>query len=266
MVYFTASSGFKAGGLNETVAPDNVYQPEKLDSLEFGSRNRFFDNRLQVNFGLYRWKYKHLQDQRVTFDSLGLINLLFFNVGDATLKGATLDVVAKPTASDTISGSFEYSDSHYDSFTVQVPTAVFFPGSIGCPTSVQGANTVANCAGNQVARVPKWTGTVNYDHAFTLGSGATIDLGASMKFATSRWLATDFIPAERAAPYVEGDATLTYTAPDKRYSVGAFVRNIGQKAYYTGGFEQPFVPGLFAANIAAPRTFGARGTFYFGDR
>jgi iron complex outermembrane receptor protein len=266
MVFFTASSGFKAGGLNETVAPENIYKPEKLDSLEFGSKNRFLDNRLQVNFGLYRWKYKQLQDQRVTFDSLGLINLLFFNVGDATLKGATLDIVAKPTSADTISGSFEYSDSHYDSFAVQVPTAVFFPGSIGCPNSVQGAYTVSNCAGYQVARVPKWTGTVNYDHVFTLGSGATIDLAGSMKFAASRWLATDFISAERAAPYVVGDATLTYTAPSKRYSIGAFIRNIGQKAYYTGGFEQPFVPGLFAANIAAPRTYGARATFYFGDR
>jgi iron complex outermembrane receptor protein len=266
MIFFTASSGFKAGGINQTVGPNNIFNPEKLDALEFGSKNRFFDNRLQVNVGLYRWKYNGLQDQRVTFDPLGLINLLFFNVGDATIQGATADLVAKPTAADTFTVSAEYADSHYDSFRAQVPTAVFLPGSIGCPTSRQGPNTVANCAGYQVARVPQWTGSASYDHVFTLASGATVDLGGSLKFATSRWLATDFIPSERAAGYAVGDATLTYTVADRRYSIGAFVRNIGNTAYYTGNFEQPFVPGLFAASVSAPRTFGARLKVYFGER
>jgi iron complex outermembrane receptor protein len=53
---------------------------------------------------------------------------------------------------------------------------------------------------------------------------------------------------------------------DNRYNVGAFVRNIGDRAYYTGGFEQPFVAGLFAANIAPPRTFGVRGSVKFGGK
>lgn len=265
MIYFTSSSGFKAGGLNETVAPANIYQPEKLQSLEFGSRNRFFDNRLQLNFSLYRWKYKGLQDQRVTFDPLGLINLIFFNVGDATIKGATADVVVKPTRADTLSASVEYADSHYDSFLVSLPTPVFFPGSIGCPTSIVGSNTVANCAGLQVARVPKWNGTVNYNHVFTLGNTSTIDVGGSMKFASSRWLATDFIPAERAPAYAVFDANLTYTTADKRISVTGFVRNIGNKAYSTGGIEQPFIPGLFAASVSPPRTYGLRASFKFGN-
>ncbi|MDB5576366.1 MAG: hypothetical protein JWR80_1542 [Bradyrhizobium sp.] len=264
MIYFTASSGFKAGGLNETVAPANIYLPEKLQSFEFGSRNRFFDNRLQVNFSLYRWKYKDLQDQRVTFDPLGLINLIFFNVGDATIKGATLDIVAKPTRADTISASVEYADSHYDRFSVQLPTAVFFPGSIGCPTSIAGSSTIANCTGLQVARVPNWSGTVNYDHLFTLGDESTVDLAGSMKFSGSRWLATDFIPAERAPAYAVFDANLTYTTPDKRISVTGFVRNIGNKAYSTGGIEQPFIPGLFAASVSPPRTYGLRASFKFG--
>ncbi|WP_454885378.1 TonB-dependent receptor [Sphingomonas oryzagri] len=265
MVYFTSSSGFKAGGLNETVAPANIYQPEKLQSLEFGSRNRFFDNRLQINFGLYRWKYKGLQDQRVTFDPLGLINLIFFNVGDATIKGATADIVVKPTRADTLSASVEYADSHYDRFQVSLPTPVFFPGSIGCPTTVVGSNTVANCAGLQVARVPKWNGTVNYNHIITLADTSTIDVGGSMKFASSRWLATDFIPAERAPAYAVFDANLTYTTADKRISVTGFVRNIGNKAYSTGGIEQPFIPGLFAASISPPRTYGLRASFKFGN-
>ena len=65
LLYFTASTGYKAGGLGQTVAPLNVFQPEKLRSLEFGSRNEFFDHHLQLNLGAYDWRYTGIQDSRV---------------------------------------------------------------------------------------------------------------------------------------------------------------------------------------------------------
>jgi iron complex outermembrane receptor protein len=263
LLYLTVSTGFKAGGLNETIPPEAVYRPEKLRSIEFGSRNRFLNNHLQLNFGLYDWKYQDLQDQRVTFDPVPSINLLTFNVGDATIRGATIDVVFKPWEHDSVSASAEYADSFYNSFNVQVPTAVFFPGSVGCPTHIVGAETVADCSNFQVARVPKFTGTLGYDHSFALPDDATVDLSASAKLTTRRWIATDFIPAESAAGYATFDLNLAYSARDNRYTIGAFVHNIGDRSYYTGGFEQPFVAGLFAANIAPPRTFGIRGSFNY---
>ena len=266
LLYLTTSTGFKAGGLNETVPPDAVYRPETLLAYEFGSRNRFLDNHLQANFGLYDWSYKHLQDQRVTFDPLNTINLLTYNVGNATIRGATIDIIYKPFQYDTISTSLEYADSYYDSFKVQVPTAVFFPGSIGCPTTHVGDETVANCAGYQVARVPRYTGTFGYEHDFPVPGDALIAVAGSGKFASREWVATDFIPAENVAGYVTFDLSVTYVPSNNRYNVGAFVRNIGDRAYYTGGFEQPFVAGLFAANIAPPRTFGVRGSVKFGGK
>ena len=265
LVYFTSSTGFKSGGLNETVSPESVYQPEKLRALEFGSRNRFLDNHLQVNFGLYQWKYDDLQDDRVTFDPLGIINLLHSNVGDATIKGGTLDITVRPWASDTFSSSLEYADSYYNRFTVRVPTAVFFPGSIGCPTQDVGTYSVSNCSGYQVARVPKFTGTASYEHDFRAPYDATVALSARAKFATHSWLSTDFIPAEQGTGYTTVDLNLTYRPSSERYSIGLFARNVGNRAYYTGGFEQPFIPGLFAANIAPPRTYGVQGRINFGS-
>jgi iron complex outermembrane receptor protein len=263
MLYATLSTGFKAGGLNETVAPENVYKPEKLTSVEVGSRNRFFDNRLQLNFSYFHWLYKALQDSRVNFDPTGTINLLFVNVGDAIIQGADVDIIARPTQTDTFAASVEYAASHYKSFTVRVPSAVFFPGSIGCPVHMEGSDTVANCAGEQVARVPVITGTLSYNHAFPLPNGATIEINGSTKFSASRWIATDFIASERAGSYSVFDAHADYAAAT--YSIGAYVRNIGNKAYYTGGLQQPFIPGLFAANIAPPRTYGVQVSYRFGN-
>ncbi len=103
-----------------------------------------------------------------------------------------------------------------------------------------------------------------YKHVFSLANSGAVTLNASAKWASSRWIATDFIAAERAGSYRTFDFDATYTSADERYLIGAYVRNIGNEAYYTGGFEQPFVPGLFAANIGAPRTYGVRVRIGFG--
>lgn len=286
MLYATYSTGFKSGGFSQTVAPVNVFQPEKLRSLELGSRNRFFDNRLQVNLSAYRWKYKDLQDQRVNFDPLGNVNFITYNSGDATIEGATLDVVVRPTRQDTLSLGVEYANSHYDSYRFQTPVVVFQPTSSGCRisgpyapgaplpyTDSNGNDTnvgplpvvVGDCAGFQVARVPLWTGSLDYAHEFNLAGGSSIRFDVGVKFATARWLNIDFVPAERDGAYRVFDADIDYVPASGKWQVGVFGRNLGNEIYYSGGLQQSFVGGLFAANIAPPRTYGARASYRFGE-
>ncbi|WP_171905812.1 TonB-dependent receptor [Sphingobium phenoxybenzoativorans] len=286
MVFLTYSTGFKSGGLAQTVAPLAVFKPEKLASLELGFRNRFLNNRLQLNFGAYHWKYKALQDQRVGIDPLGVANFLTFNSGAATIYGATVDVLAKLTPSDTLSFAGEYAHSRYDSFFIQTPAPFFQAGSLGCRQAgpfapgaslpyrqSTGSTTndgpfpvfVNNCAGLQVARVPEWTGTISYGHTFDLPSGASLLIDASAKYSSARWINTEFIPVERDGKYAVLDANVTYTAADGKYSIGIFGRNLTKTVYYTGGVQAVFVPGLFAANIAPPRTYGVRADFKFGQ-
>lgn len=286
LVFATYSTGFKSGGLAQTVAPLAVFKPEKLASLEVGFRNRFLDNRLQLNFGAYRWKYKDLQDQRVGIDPLGVANFLTFNSGAATLYGATVDVVAKPTPSDTLSFAGEYAHSRYDSFNIQTPVPFYQTGSLGCRQAgpfapgaslpyrqSNGSTTndgplpvfVNDCGGLQVARVPKWTGTISYAHVFDLPGGASLSVDAAAKYSSARWINTEFIPVERDGKYAVLDANLTYSSADGAYSIGLFGRNLTKTVYYTGGVQAVFVAGLFAANIAPPRTYGVRASIHLGN-
>jgi iron complex outermembrane receptor protein len=286
MLYATYSTGFKSGGFSQTVAPLNVYQPEKLRAAELGSKNRFLQNRLQVNVSAYHWKYLDLQDQRVNFDPLGNVNFITYNSGDATIEGGTLDLIAKPAPADTVSLSVEYANSRYDSYWFQTPVAVFQPPSSGCRisgpyapgavlpyTDSDGNSTnvgplptvVGNCAGFQVARVPRWTGMVDFAHEFNLGGAGTITLDGHMTFSSARWLNIDFIPAERDGAYRVFDANLDYSPLGRRWQVGLFGRNLGNEVYYTGGLQQSFVGGLFAANIAPPRTYGVHAAYRFGN-
>jgi iron complex outermembrane recepter protein len=271
LLYFTVSTGYKAGGLGQTVAPQNVYQPEKLRSFELGSRNQFLDNHLQVNLSAYDWHYTDIQDSRSAFDPLGVVNFLVINDGNATIRGGTVDVVAQPTSADRFTLSAEYANSRYDSYNFSVPTFVFNPASTGCPYSGPFPSTPSsvireNCTGFELARVPRWTGILGYDHVFTFPSQATLTVGGTAKFSSARWLGTDLIPAERAPAYTVADVNMTYAPADRRWSVTAWARNVADKAYYLGGQEQPFVGGLFQANIAPPRTFGISAGMRFGDQ
>jgi iron complex outermembrane receptor protein len=270
LLYFTASTGYKAGGFNQTIgtSPLATYQPERLTSYELGSRNRFLDNRLQVNLGAFLWKYKNIQDQRVGLDpATGSPNFLFANSGDATLYGITADVIARPTEADTISASLEYTHSRYDRFNV---SSIYAPGSVGCPLlSLDSSSppfTIAHfsCAGFQVARVPEWSGSVSYAHMFVLRDGSRVRLGADVKFSSAHWIGTDFLAADRDGAYAIGNANLDFLPAGKNIRVGLFVRNIANQASYTGALQEPFVPGLLSANISPPRTFGVQLRYGFG--
>jgi iron complex outermembrane receptor protein len=267
MLYATYSSGFKAGGFSQASAPTNVFSPEKLNAAEIGSKNRFLDNRLQLNLSAFHWKYKDLQDSRVNLDSTGQISFITFNSGDATIYGGTVDVVAAPTDNDTISLSLEYAHSEYDRFIIDTPAFLFAAGSNGCVLSNVIINSVPNvrqdCAGFQVARIPELSGTVSYDHVFPLADGAEITAGARVKYSSSRWIGIDFIAPERDDAYAVVDLDLTYRSSDNSWFLGAFGRNITKTVYYTGGSQTAFNTGLFAANIGAPRTYGVRAGFSF---
>jgi iron complex outermembrane receptor protein len=282
MVYATYSTGYKAGGFSQVSAP-NSFEPEKLRATEIGSKNRFLEHHLQINFGGFYWKYRNIQDARPGFSTLGNISLITFNSGNATIYGGTLEVVARPTARDTLQFSGEYAHSSYSSFAYLTPSSLFSPASTGCsvsgpyapgaalPRTANGSDvnnyplpvTLSDCTGFQVARTPKWSGTASWDHDFVLPAGDRLTLDASVNFSSARWIGVDFLPGERDGAYAIVDANLTYSPARGDWSIGLFGRNLTKTAYYTGGLET-LLPGLIAANIGAPRTFGVRAGFRFG--
>ena len=79
-----------------------------------------------------------------------------------------------------------------------------------------------------------------------------------MTFASSRWLHASFAPNAHAGGYALVNLNATYTAPEDRFTVDAFVQNLTKKAVYTGGDQIPAIGGFFAATIAAPRVYGVR--------
>jgi iron complex outermembrane recepter protein len=68
MVYFTASKGFRAGGINAPLDPTcgdvvgaATYGPDKITSYELGSKNRLFDDKMTVTISGYHSRWSDIQ-------------------------------------------------------------------------------------------------------------------------------------------------------------------------------------------------------------
>jgi len=293
LLYATYSTGFKAGGFNQsaTATPDSTtalaYNPEVLTAYELGSRNRFLDDRLQVNLEAFYWKYHDHQEPHLITDGQGVFSLDYVNAGDATAYGLDIDVVTKVTPDDSVHLAVEWLHSVYDSFSYEEPAdpsgapfqrgagngyASFNPFSpqaatTGCAVTAltSGPNAGGervNCAGFPLTHAPRWSGSLGYEHKFAFADGSSLSAAVDANFATHRYLADDFLPSEDAPSYVVENVYLTYAAPRNRWSVQLFVRNLSDAVVYTGGTEG-VVAGFVAGTIGPPRTFGGRATVHF---
>lgn len=267
LLFADVSRGFKAGGFNQSV--DLVdrstllpFDPETVTAYTIGSKNRFLGNQLQINLEAFYYDYKNMQLSSAGFDGDNQIVLITRNAGGATIKGVNLDIVAIPWANGRLRGAVEYVDTNYDRFDILQPAQFVPPGRVACPVSPPDANgnVVINCAGFPLVRAPDWTATVGYTHIFDMNSGATVTFDSDLNYAAESWLATDFHPTQLAPDYVNISASLTYTAPDDRWFVSAWIRNLTNEAIYTGGGgnQNGFVNGWSTSSIAPPRTYGVR--------
>jgi len=262
MLYASVVTGFKSGG--QSNADIDPYKPEDVTAYTIGSKNRFFGRLIQLNAELFYMDYKNRQENFSQLDRGGAQVSSLFNAGKAVAKGASIDLTVRPTRNDNFRAAVEYTDSEYKDFSYRKYTASNPGATTTCAVSpVSGGNAQVgfwsiNCDGFQLPRTPKWSGTVSYSHTFELASGAEIEFTPDMSFSSARWLSAEFSQNARGSAYELYNASLTYRAPGNKYSVQLFMRNIADKAVYTGTQQYPFIANYNAMDIAPPRTYGAR--------
>ena len=269
LAYATISRGFKAGGFNLLSRPDQPgaalgYAPETLTAYEAGLKNRFFDNRLQLNVSGFYWDYKNHQEPHLTIALPGDFSLVYENAGASKIFGGTLDMVARPWDGGTVTFSAEYAHSKYTSFVYSTPSAFFNPAADGCrgtPSSMPGFTNV-DCSGFQTLKTPEWTLNASVAQSFNVGLG-TLEPSVDATYVDSRWLGIEFTPIERAKSYTLVNALVTFQPSNgPAWSITAFARNLTDARTYQQALVNP-LSGLVTANIGAPRTFGARISYSF---
>lgn len=126
MFYLSYSEGFKSGGFTQRVFPPIVapftapagtpdidliptYDPEFVEVLELGFKGTFMDGRVRVNGALFTTDYEDLQVQ--VFNSVAPVTQ---NIGEASIEGLELEVVASPGNGWFAEASLSLLDANYD--------------------------------------------------------------------------------------------------------------------------------------------------------
>ncbi len=266
MLYATVATGNKSGGFNPfslsgTVNTASFYRPEKVTAYEFGSRNRFLDNRIQLNVEGFYWKYKDAQEFITTLNRVGGAANALTNAGSATMYGTDVDLTLRPTRNDRVHLGGEYLHTKFDSFVYPAGGAIAGL-TTGCQVTAGSPFPIVNCSGRPLPRAPKFSGTANYVHTFDLGSGNTIEASVGAQYSASRYLTIDYTEASRARAYTLIDAGLSYNLKSG-FKIYVFGRNLTNRLVYTGAFTQPLLPSLTLASVGAPRTYGMGVSAHF---
>lgn len=275
LLYATFESGYRAGGL-QLAEGRTSYEPEFLDSYTIGSKNRFFDNKVQLNLEAFLWKYRDQQITYFTVDTSGTLINSNENAGRVEIKGVEADLIVKPMRNTTFSAKVAYLDSKYKELNLYTASP---RDNIGCPftlvtyghprypattTNLAGTQVRAggqpvkefNCAGNQSVFSPKWT--------FNLGVEQIVPLNASLElvgrvdtaYRGSQWGALEFLAFERIPAYWTTDPSVTLRDADGGWSLSAYVLNLENKRRST--FPQQSPIGMAVTTYSAPRTWGVR--------
>lgn len=220
MVYANASTGFRSGGLNNNSSNALIpasFGPEEVTAYEVGSKNRFLDNRLQINAAAYYYEFKQLQISILD----AATNLSYVrNAGAATSKGAEISVEARPTNALRLSGSISLSKARYDDYARPND---FWTATNGDPRTV-------NLAGNKIPMSPSFKSTLGVSYEFSLGDAGSLTPYASWVHSSSYYTNDYNTVLDREDGYDKFDANLSWGSADGRYSAELYVHNITDTA------------------------------------
>ena len=272
LLYANVATGFKAGGFYPS-AGANTYRPERLTAFTVGSKNRFLDNKLQVNAEAFYWRYR---DQQLTY--VGPIEStpgnfaqagVTVNAGKARMWGAEVDVQFQPSRHDTFGVTVQYLNSKYESLIYNAISTSGAPLLTNCAVSndtrVATPPTrlfIVNCSGRPGLNSPEWTANLSYQHVFELGDDLDLTLGARSRLETSSWINFDYLDFQKRDGFTVSDAYLTLDSKRTGWSITGFVSNIENSTVYQGALTRPIINATLFS-LRPPRTYGVRTSIHF---
>ena len=304
MIYASYSTGLHSGGFGSpfttTTQPTGefgTFTAERVQAIEFGTKNSFFDRRLQLNAAVFYNRYKDNQVQGTqsvsTGPSTGVGIATITNSGDTEAPGADLSFIAKPMSRLTLRDSVTYLHAR----NTVAPLGIFTSGlctistvSGPCVTNPVESRVglgsgffpnpftnpelfvpITNSAGvitdydtlffgqkTRVQSTPEWTRSFGASYDFDLGNGASLTPEFDILYSGD-YLLSASAPNVIQKAYAKIDLRLTLRTADG-LSVQAFVQNLTDRT--TLGRITTGTLSTQGTN-SDPRTYGIRLGYRF---
>ena len=240
LLYASVSSGYLEGGYSlvpSTPTFSNEYQPEKLLAVTLGIKNRFLDNRLQINDELFYYDYKNYQ---VSFYNVTIGTTVSYNEKKAIIYGNDLSAKFLISKDDEIDATIGLLSAYARDFSV--------------PT---GTGDTISFNGYRLPDSPSATATVGLQHDWHFANGSSVRGRVQIHYDSGEW-EIFYHPANTNQPAsTKTDLMLTYTFADNKWNVGLWGKNLENTARFVGPATTS-TPGINSVYMEAPRTYGVR--------
>lgn len=141
--YLTVATAYRSGGVyTEPGAPRlSGFDPEEVTSREIGVKSYWFDRRLRLNLSAFDVDYS---DMQVTYiaDASNPAASLVLNAGEATIRGAELELLAQLTEDLTLTLDYAYLDAEIDQIDV-IPGSVY-DGAVNAASPYRVGDNIAD--------------------------------------------------------------------------------------------------------------------------
>jgi len=259
--YVLTNTGFKSGVIQDGGTWAN---PEQVVNYELGLKASLLGGAMALNTVGFWSDYSDILRTRMEFDSQGVHQLVTRNATAASIYGFESELLWKPDANDTLQAVFTYLVAEYRDFPT-IDAQVYVANDPLTP--------VINLKGNKLPFAPGYTSALVYERSFALPNGARLVPRLQTKYQSEMFL-TDFNRAsDRQSAYTRTDLSMRYEAPTA-WIVEAYVQNVEDEAVKNnvdlrgnqpGSGGVPGFPGVARAFFDAPRTYGLRATYRFGE-
>jgi len=252
LVYGSVATGYKAGGFNDgcetgtaakcaLTADALYYAPETLTAYEAGVKLATGDRKFRLNAAAFHYDYNNLQLSQLS-NACGAPCQITRNAARARVDGVELEGIVTPIPALRFDLGLNLLKARYVDF---VPA----PG--------------VNYSARPLSRSPDVTVQAGVSYTYRLANAGALEASARTRFS-SEYDLTDLqrLIGFYQPSFTKTDVTLTYRAPDDRFTLGAFARNIENAITVTNASSGVAVFDG-SATFADPRTIGVRAGFSF---
>ncbi len=250
--YVRVATGFRSGGYNGNVTSQvavNTVSPERLTDYEAGLKSEWFDNKLTINASAFIYDYKNIQ-VNVQGALNGQSATTLRNAANGKINGLELEIAAHPTSRWSIrANASELLKAKYTDFPTQV--------------IVNNVQTTVDASGNQIARAPRTTATLDTDYTVPLTETIDFMVGGDVDYRSHIYFnaVTQNDPLQEQNGYILVNARASLSFAKGRWSLGAYAQNLTNKRYVHNNNAPR--NGAYSLSLGPPRTYGATLTAKF---
>lgn len=267
LLYLSYETGYHSGGFSVSQSHP-TFEPEYITALTLGSKNRFFDNKVQLNVELFRWKYRNQQVSHFGFEADGSTNFFTENLGRSTIQGADVDLQFKATPTTLLHGSVQYLHNKIDNFVYYLPFGGSnLPPVTGCPYTapvmIAGtANYKIDCGGGQGYNSPKWSINAGIEQTLHLDQLKLV-LRADARYRSDRITGFERLAQQHSGSDTTVDLSAALSDRADRWTLTGYIRNVTNEHAAVATQYSGSTGGSVSTIYAPPRAYGVRALVKF---